>query len=151
MLGVVVCDLETSWRRRPWPALGRSAIRKKLRGPNIGHRRSQWSRGLRRGSAAARLLGLRVRIPPGAWTSVSCEYCLLSGRGLCVRLITRPEESYRILCVWVSSWVLDHEKALTHYGCCAIVNIYIGHNTYLHFFNIPYSILGHLTSTCNKV
>jgi len=31
--------------------------------------RSQWPRRLRRGSAAARLLGLRVRIPPGAWVS----------------------------------------------------------------------------------
>ena len=29
--------------------------------------RSKWLRGLRRGSAAARLLGLRVRIPPGTW------------------------------------------------------------------------------------
>ena len=29
--------------------------------------RSQWSRGLRRSSAAARLLRLWVRIPPGAW------------------------------------------------------------------------------------
>ena len=29
--------------------------------------RYQWPNGLRRGSAAARLLGLRVRIPPGAW------------------------------------------------------------------------------------
>ena len=29
--------------------------------------RSQWSRGLRRGSAAACLLRLWVRIPPGAW------------------------------------------------------------------------------------
>jgi len=26
---VVVCDLETSWIRRPWPALGRSATAKK--------------------------------------------------------------------------------------------------------------------------
>jgi hypothetical protein len=26
---VVVCDLETSWIRRPWPALGRSATEKK--------------------------------------------------------------------------------------------------------------------------
>jgi hypothetical protein len=42
------------------------------------------------------LLGLRVRIPPGAWMSVSCECCVLSGRGLCDRLITRPEESYRV-------------------------------------------------------
>jgi hypothetical protein len=30
-------------------------------------RRSQWARGLRRRSAAERLLGSRVRIPPGAW------------------------------------------------------------------------------------
>jgi len=36
-------------------------------------RRSQWPRGLRRGSAAARLLGLRVRISPRAWMPVSCE------------------------------------------------------------------------------
>jgi len=26
---VVVCDLETSWMRRPWPSLGRSATEKK--------------------------------------------------------------------------------------------------------------------------
>ena len=32
--------------------------------------RSQWPSGLRRRSAAARLLGLRVRIPPGAWMCV---------------------------------------------------------------------------------
>jgi hypothetical protein len=30
-------------------------------------------------SAAAGLLGLSVRIPPGAWMSVSCECCVLSG------------------------------------------------------------------------
>jgi hypothetical protein len=45
--------------------------------------RSQWPCGLRCGSAAARLLGLWVRIPPGAWLSVSCECCVLSDRGLC--------------------------------------------------------------------
>jgi hypothetical protein len=55
--------------------------------------RYQWPFGLRRGSAAARLLGLLVRIPPKAWFSVSCECCVLSGRGLSVGLITRPEES----------------------------------------------------------
>jgi hypothetical protein len=42
--------------------------------------RSQWPRGLRRGSATARLLGLRVGIPPGAWISVSCVWRVLSGR-----------------------------------------------------------------------
>jgi len=30
---------------------------------------------------------------------VCCECCVLSGRGHCVELITRPEESYRLLCV----------------------------------------------------
>jgi hypothetical protein len=61
--------------------------------------RSRWPHRLRRGSAAACLLGLWVRIPPAEWMSVSCECCVLSGRGLCVGLITRPEESYRLWCV----------------------------------------------------
>jgi len=59
------------------------------------------SSGLGRRSAVARLLRLWVRIPPGVWIFVSCEYCVLSGRVLCVELITRPEESYRVWCVVV--------------------------------------------------
>ena len=70
-----------------------------------GHRteqgRSHWPRGLRRRSAAARLLKLWVRFPPGAWIFVCCECCVFSGRGLCDELITRPEESYRLWCVVV--------------------------------------------------
>ena len=50
---------------------------------------------------ATRLLGLWVRIPPGAWKFVCCECCVLSGRGLCDELITSPEESYRLWCVVV--------------------------------------------------
>jgi hypothetical protein len=53
--------------------------------------RSQWPRGLRRCSAVARLLRLRVRIPPGAWISLSRENCVLSGMGLCDGLIRRPK------------------------------------------------------------
>jgi hypothetical protein len=52
-------------------------------------------------SAAVRLLRLRVWIPPGSWMSVSSERCVLSDRGLCDKLITRPEESYRLCCVVV--------------------------------------------------
>ena len=63
--------------------------------------RSQWPRGLRCGSATARLLRLWVRIQPWAWMSVCYEFCVLSGRGLCDGLITRPEESYRMWCVVV--------------------------------------------------
>jgi len=33
--------------------------------------------------------------------AVCCECCVLSGRGLCDGLITRPEESYRLWCVVV--------------------------------------------------
>jgi len=56
--------------------------------------RSQWPHGLRRRSVPDRLLGLCVRIPPGAWMFVVS--IVLSGRGLCDQLITRPEESYRL-------------------------------------------------------
>ena len=37
--------------------------------------RSHWLRLLRRGSAAARLLGLRARIRPGAWMSLVSDVC----------------------------------------------------------------------------
>jgi len=58
--------------------------------------RSKWPQGLTLGTAAARLLGLWVRIPQEAWMSISCECCVLLGRGLCVGLVTGPEESYRV-------------------------------------------------------
>ena len=64
--------------------------------------------GLRRGSAAARLLGLWVRIPLRVLISVCCKSCVLS------LLITRPEESYRVWCVWVWSRHINNEKALAH-------------------------------------
>ena len=61
--------------------------------------RSQWPRGLRRRSAAPHLLRLWVRIPPGEWLFVLCECCVLTRRGLCDELISRPEESCRLWCV----------------------------------------------------
>ena len=76
--------------------------------------RSQWLCGLRRRSADARLLGLWVRIQAGAWMSL-CR--VLSGRGLCDELITRPEESYRLWCVAVCDLEnLLNEEALAHWG-----------------------------------
>ena len=50
---------------------------------------------------AARLLRSWVRFPQGAWIFVCCECRVLSGRGLCDQLVTRPEESYRLCCVVV--------------------------------------------------
>ena len=37
--------------------------------------------------------------PGGGWMFVCCECCVLLGRGLCDRPITRPEESCRVWCV----------------------------------------------------
>ena len=73
---VVVCDLETSRMGAPYIYIYMIRM-------------------------AARLLRSWVRIPPGAWIFVCCECRVLSGRGLCGELITRPEESYRLWCVVV--------------------------------------------------
>ena len=82
--------------------------------------RSQWPRGLRRRSAAARLLSLWVRIPPGAWMFVCCECCVMSGRGLCDELLTRPEESYRVCCViFCNIETLWMRRPWPTGGCCA--------------------------------
>ena len=63
-------------------------------------------------SSAARLLQLWVQIPPGAWMFVCCECCLLSGRGLCDGLITRPEDSYRQWCVVVCDQETSNTRRL---------------------------------------
>ena len=79
--------------------------------------RSQWPRGLRRRYAAARLLRSWVRTPPRAWMFVLCECCVLSVRGFCDELITRPEESYRLRCIVVCNLEnLKNEEAMTCVG-----------------------------------
>ena len=97
---------------------------------------SQWPRVLRRRSSADRLLRLCVRIPPGPWMFVCCECYVLSGRGLCDELITRPEESCRMWCVGVcdretSSRMRRPSSAL---GCSAIKkNIPTGSWTHIRY------------------
>ena len=78
--------------------------------------RSQRPRGLRRRSAAARLLRSWVRIPPGARIFVCCQCCVLSGRGLCDELITRAEESYQLWCVVVCDLENLKNEAMTRVG-----------------------------------
>jgi hypothetical protein len=62
------------------------------------------------------LAGTASWIPPVSWICFCCECCVLSCRGLCVGLITRPEEFYRLWCVWVWSWIFDNEETLAHWG-----------------------------------
>jgi hypothetical protein len=55
------------------------------------------------------LAGIAGSNPVEAWISVCCECSVLSGRGLCDELITRPDESYRPRCIVVcdveTSWM----------------------------------------------
>jgi len=73
---------------------------------------------LRSKSASALLLRLWVRISPWAWMSVCCEFNALSGTGLCVELITRPEEPNRVwrvvVCDLETSWARTPWPALDH-------------------------------------
>ena len=71
------------------------------------------------GSAAARLLGLRVRILPVAWMFVSCEYCVLSlvqrtpieyGASECNLKTSNSEEAQTHVCL------LSHEERRTKKG-----------------------------------
>jgi hypothetical protein len=55
--------------------------------------RSQFLRGLRRGSAALASWDFMFDSRWGTWISVCCE---LSNRGLYDWLITRPEETFRV-------------------------------------------------------
>jgi len=72
---------------------------------------------------------------------VCCKCCVLSGRGLCDGLISRPEESYRLWCVVVC--VLENIKnkdAMTRVGSqrhkkkksvnpvCLLMQIFTGKN-----------------------
>ena len=75
--------------------------------------RSQRPRGIRRRSAAARPLRLWVRIPPGAWMFVCCDWYVLSmrggdhsSRGMVPTVVRR--------CVWSRNHV--NEDALVDWG-----------------------------------
>jgi len=60
------------------------------------------------------LAGIVISNPTGVSVSYVCW--VLSARGLSVGLITRPEESYWVWCVWAWSWSLDNDEALAHWG-----------------------------------
>jgi hypothetical protein len=69
---------------------------------------------------AVHLLRLWVRIPPEGM-DVCCECCMLSGRGLCDELITRPEEVLPTMVrrfVWSRNLV--NEVAMAHWGGGAV-------------------------------
>jgi len=48
--------------------------------------------------------------------SVSCERCVLSGRGVCDGPIPRPEEYYRVGCVDVEASTVSRPRPTTSKG-----------------------------------
>jgi hypothetical protein len=58
-----------------------------------------------RSIATSRLLGLGVRIRPGAWMAVFCEYYVLSGSGLYDGRSLVQRSRTECVCVRVSLWV----------------------------------------------
>jgi hypothetical protein len=102
-------------------AIARAGLQSQRKKKNNNSREwSQWPRRLKRRSAVACLLKLWVRIPLGAWMSVGCQCCVLSGRGLCDELITRPEKSSWLECVVVCDTETSRiRRPWPTGGCCA--------------------------------
>ena len=72
------------------------------------------------GRSPAEIVGSNPTGGAGPWMLVCCECCVLSGRGLCDELITRPEESYRLRCVVVCDLETSGMRRPWPYeGCCA--------------------------------
>jgi len=70
------------------------------------------------------LAGIAGSNPAGS-LGVCRECCVLLSRCLCGGLITRPEESYRLWCVWVWPWcVKQWGEPWPTRECCA-VSVYI--------------------------
>jgi len=72
---------------------------------------------------------------------VCCECCVLSGRGFCDGLITRPEESYRLWCVAVCdlepSWM---RRPWPTGGCCAKIRKYKSLLSFITFYRFNCSL-----------
>ena len=81
--------------QRPLPENTRHSQQTNIRAPG-GIRTHDISRRAACGRSPDEIVGSN---PTGAWIFVCCECRVLSGRGLCDEVITRPEESYRLWCV----------------------------------------------------
>jgi hypothetical protein len=57
--------------------------------------------------------------------SVCCECCVLSGRGLCDELITRPEGSYQLCCVILCDLETSRMRPWPTGGAVALKKRYI--------------------------
>jgi len=92
----------------------------------------QMSRGLSCESATVSLLSLRILFPQGAWMSVCCGCCVLSGRLPCFGLFPLPEQFYQVWCAWMLSWNLAIRRSWPTSGCCYMEkNLWLINNYFL--------------------
>jgi len=99
--------------------------------PNNLRYRSQWPRGLRRGSAAACLLGIWVRFPPVAWMSVVSVVCCrveVSASGWSLVLIVDPLWSETC---WGKAWRKNTNK-MQQYRCLLSIQMFNIDNKHLY-------------------
>ena len=82
--------------QRPLPDNTRHSQQTNIHAPG-GIRTHDLSRQAASGRSPAEIVGSN----PTRGMDICCECRVLSGRGLCDELITRPEESYRLCCVVV--------------------------------------------------
>ena len=91
---------------RSWPWIVESLIFYKLNRKVIGNFSQVWKRAADSGSRAVYGVGLQplawrdCRFESARGMTVSFKCCILSGRSICDGPIPRPEESYRMCCVW---------------------------------------------------
>ena len=107
-----VCSYNTNWRCQLNHSRANSLYLHELRcnaGP-VAARSKAWVCG----RSPTEIVGSNPNGEHGRLSVVSAVCC--AGRGLCDELITRPEESYWLWCVWVWLWSLDNEEALAHWG-----------------------------------
>ena len=92
------CKVYVWWNSQYGSQLCKSSI-------SVATRSKAWVCGL----SLAGICGFEFR--QGSQISVCCECCVLSGRDLCVGMISRPEESYRVcMCVYVCVCVCERER-----------------------------------------
>src|SRR5215475_714854 len=87
---------ERSARRRDLYLITHDTHNRQISMPPVGFEPTI-SAGERPGRSPAEIVGSN----PTGGMDVCCECRVLSGRGLCDELITRPEEAYRLCCVVV--------------------------------------------------
>ena len=127
--------------------------------------RCRWPHGLRRGSAAARLLGLRVRIPLGAWMCVVSVVCYqvevaASGWSLVQRSPTEcgvsecDRGSAKLMRPWPTGGLSFHEKKCNVFFCCVAYYMWLVSptedkcgNTWT-FLTIYWGIAGSIKAGC---